>query len=100
MKIFNYWYVKKKYLAFLLSGEKWIFYKLHRKLYEFHNDIRYDEKYIYYAISFNKRIFGYIFLIKNKELKLEYIYIKKEYRNSGLGSKLLITFIWFKNKGL
>lgn len=66
----------------------------YEKLYEFHNDIRYDEKYIYYAISFNKRIFGYIIFNKNKELKLEYIYIKKEYRNSGLGSKLLINSLY------
>lgn len=31
----------------------------------------------------------FLFLKKVKHLTLEYIYIKKEYRNSGLGSKLL-----------
>lgn len=46
-------------------------------------------EYIYYSISFEHRIFGYLIFSKNDDLILERIYIKKEFRNSGYGSKLL-----------
>ena len=58
-------------------------------LYEF-KDLYNNENCIYYAISFEHRIFGYL-IFKANENKLEIIdiYIKEGYRNSGYGSKLL-----------
>lgn len=46
-------------------------------------------EYIYYAISFEHRIFGYLVFSKDKDLIVEEIYIKKEFRNTGYGSRLL-----------
>ncbi|WP_064611989.1 GNAT family N-acetyltransferase [Streptobacillus moniliformis] len=57
-------------------------------LYEF-KDIKHEENNIYYAISFEHRIFGYLTLKKEDKLILKDIYIKKDYRNSGYGSKLI-----------
>lgn len=57
-------------------------------LYEF-KDIKHEENNIYYAISFEHRIFGYLILKKEDKLVIDQIYIKEDYRNSGYGSKLL-----------
>ncbi|CAM3056815.1 GNAT family N-acetyltransferase [Streptobacillus ratti] len=57
-------------------------------LYEF-KDIKHEENNIYYAISFEHRIFGYLILKKENSLIIDKIYIKYDYRNSGYGSKLL-----------
>ncbi|WP_066900906.1 GNAT family N-acetyltransferase [Streptobacillus notomytis] len=59
-----------------------------KNLYEF-KDIKHEENNIYYAISFEHRIFGYLILRKEDKLVMEAIYIKNEFRNSGYGSKLL-----------
>lgn len=61
----------------------------YEELFEFHDKIKHNENNIYYCISFNKRIFGYIIFNIKEFVELEYIYIKNEYRNSGIGSKLL-----------
>ena len=58
-------------------------------LYEF-KGVNNNENCIYYAISFEHRIFGYL-IFEGYENKLEIIdiFIKEGYRNSGYGSKLL-----------
>lgn len=58
------------------------------ELYEF-KDIEDSLKYIYYKISFENRIFGYLIFEKSEDLILRKIYIKERFRNSGYGSKLL-----------
>ena len=58
-------------------------------LYEF-KGVNNNENCIYYAISFEHRIFGYL-IFEGHENKLEIIdiFIKEGYRNSGYGSRLL-----------
>lgn len=58
-----------------------------KDLYEFDKNLKEDN--LYYAIFFHNRIFGYISLKVEKQIILEYIYIKEEFRNSSYGSKLL-----------
>lgn len=60
----------------------------YKNLYEF-KDIKDSENNIYYAISFEHRIFGYLIIKKEEKLVIDKIYIKEDYRNSGYGSRLL-----------
>lgn len=58
------------------------------KLFQF-KDIEDSPNYIYYKISFEERIFGYLIFEKKDYLELKKIYVKSKFRNSGYGSKLL-----------
>lgn len=48
---------------------------VYKDLYEFHKNIKDDENNIYYAISFNKRIFWIYSFFNDKNIKLKKIYI-------------------------
>ena len=62
-----------------------------------HEQIK-NEKYIYFFIKYDGKISGYLGLShKNDYLFLSKIYIKKEFRHKGLGTK---SFEFIKNYGI